>query len=71
MTSYVRICCSHSIIRARQDSGALSWGDVENFGEKVINGIQQAAPVVSQAVDVYNKIKGKGEEKRDVLAELM
>ena len=57
--------------RARQQSGALSWQDVEDFGNKVLDGIQQVTPIITQAADIYNKVTGKGDEKRDELAELM
>ncbi|TCD61158.1 hypothetical protein EIP91_008838 [Steccherinum ochraceum] len=53
---------------ARQQSGALSWQDVENFGDKVLNGIQQVTPVITGAADLYNKVTG---EKRDVVRDLL
>ncbi|THH28607.1 hypothetical protein EUX98_g5581 [Antrodiella citrinella] len=46
-------------LHARQESGALSWQDVEDFGNKVLDGIQNITPVITQGVDIFNKVKGK------------
>ena len=48
---------------ARQESGALSWQDVENFGNKVLDDIQQVTPIITQAADIYNKVSGKGDKR--------
>ena len=42
----------------------MSWQDVENFGNTVLDDIQQVTPIITQAADIYNKVSGKG-DKRD------
>lgn len=49
--------------RTRQQSGALSWQDVYNWGNDVLNGIQEVTPVVTQAADIYNKVNDKGKRQ--------
>lgn len=49
--------------RARQQSGALSWQDVYDWGNDVLNGIQEVTPVITQAADIYNKVNDKGKRQ--------
>ena len=50
---------------ARQQSGALSWQDVSDWGNKALDTVQEYTPMIKDAAEIYGKVSGK--ERRDEL----
>jgi len=55
-------------LQAREESGALSWQGIYDWGNKVLDGLQSITPTIQTGADLWNKANARDLVQRENLA---